>query len=212
MDFLDFYHINDRRTHRRFAVAMAARLYHPGGRFSLCSTADLSLAGGAVHLVSASAEPIIAFGCDETGKLAVTRSHFTAPFVRLVFDASADTRAVIKRALRALGDRQILTPLPLRRGERLGTRNVIVTRADGSHIHCDILDMSPHGMLLGSQTRPPLGERVSLGKAAGLVVRHHSDGFAIRTQDRATAGNVARFPVVYRTPSMPHPPSFDGIA
>ena len=110
MDFMDFYHVNDRRTHRRFAVAMSARLYHPGGRFSLCSTADLSLAGGAVQLVSASAEPITAFGCDETGKLAVTRSHFAAPFVRLVFDASAETRAVIQRALHTLGDRQLVAP------------------------------------------------------------------------------------------------------
>ena len=101
--------------------------------------------------------------------------------------------------------------MPLRRGERFSTRNVGVIRADGTHIHCDILDMSPHGMLLGSQTRPPLGERVSLGRVAGLVVRHHSDGFVIRIQGREPS-NVVRFPVVYRTPSMPHPPSFDGIA
>ena len=212
MDFLDFYHVNDRRTHRRFAVAMSARLYHANGRFSVCSTADLSLTGAAIHLAGADADSIAAFGCDETGTLMVARSHFAAPFVRLVFDPSSETRAVISRALRALGDRQLLAPLPLRRGERLSTRNVMVTRADGSHIVCDILDMSPHGMLLGSENRPPLGERVSLGKAGGVVVRHHDDGFAIRTHNRATAGNVVRFPALYRAAAPSPSPSFDGIA
>lgn len=212
MDFMDFYHVNDRRTHRRFAVAMSARLYHANGRFSLCSTTDLSLAGAAINLINASAEPVTAFGCDETGKLAVTRSHFADPLVRLVFDTTNETRAVITRALRALGERQLVRPMPIRRGERLSTRNVILTRADGSQLACSILDMSPKGMLLGSQVRPPLGERISFGKVNGLVVRHHDDGFVIRMQERPPAGNVVRFPVFYRAPLPASSPNFDGIA
>jgi hypothetical protein len=213
MDFMDFYHVNDRRTHRRFAVAMSARLYHASGRFSLCSTADLSLAGACIHLVSALPEPVTAFGSDETGKLAVAGFHFAQPFVRLAFDASTETRAVIKQALRSLGDRQMVQPLPVRRGERLSTRNVMLTRADGSHLSCDILDMSPQGMLLGGRVHPPVGERVTLGKTAGIVVRHHGGGFAIRILDRnAEPANVVRFPAVYRAPILPSSPHFDGIA
>lgn len=211
---MDFYHVGDRRTHRRFAVGMSARLYHANGRFSLCSTADLSLAGAAINLDNPGGEPITAFGCDETGKLAVTRFHVARPFVRLVFDATSETRAVIKRALQALGDRQMIQPLPVRRGERLATRNVMVTRADGSQLPCDILDMSPKGMLLGTDVRPPLGERISLGKVSGLVVRHHDQGFVIRMHERNAdaASNVVRFPILYR-PVAPMPsPSFDNIA
>ncbi|HVW72328.1 MAG TPA: PilZ domain-containing protein [Rhizomicrobium sp.] len=214
MDFLDFYHVGDRRTHRRFAIAMSARLYHANGRFSLGATADLSLAGAAINLDSGGDQPIIAFGCDETGKLAVTRFHFAGPFARLVFDASSETRAVIGRALRSLGDRQMIQPAPIRRGERLATRNVMVTRADGSHLLCDILDMSPKGMLLGTDTRPPLGERVSLGKVSGLVVRHHDQGFVMRMNERPldAASNVVRFPLPYRAPTPRPSPSFDNIA
>lgn len=213
MDFMDFYHVNDRRTHRRFAVALSARLYHAGGRFSLCSIADLSLAGASIHLLGANPQPVTAFGCDETGKLVVSRFQFDKPFVRLTFDASAESRAVIKRALCALGDRQLIQPMPLRRGERLSTRNVTLARADGSQMACTILDMSPQGMLLGARTRPPLGERVSLGKVTGVVVRHHDAGFAIRMVDRvASAGNVVRFPTLYRAPAPTGSPSFDGIA
>ncbi|HEY2009053.1 MAG TPA: PilZ domain-containing protein [Rhizomicrobium sp.] len=213
MDFLDFYHVNDRRTHRRFAVAMSARLYHANGRFSLCSTADLSLAGAAVHLVGCTPQPVIAFGSDETGKVAVTGFDVCDPFVRLVFEASSESRAVIKRALRALGDRHMIQPLPTRRGERLSTRNVMLTRSDGSHMMCDILDMAANGMLLAGSIRPPLGERVRLGKTTGIVVRHDNHGFAIRTLDRAAmAGKVVRFPGMYRQPTPPPSPSFDGIA
>jgi hypothetical protein len=213
MDFLDFYHVNDRRTHRRFAVAMSARLYHANGRFSLCSTADLSLAGAAVHLMGSTPQPVTAFGSEEIGKLAVADFHVSEPFVRLVFDASTESRAVIKRALRVLGDRHMIQPLPTRRGERLSTRNVMLTRSDGSHMMCDILDMAPNGMLLASSTTPPLGERVRLGRTAGIVVRHHNHGFAIRILDRAAmAGKVVRFPVMYRQPAPPPSPSFDGIA
>ena len=88
---------------------------------------------------------------------------------------------------------------------------MILTRADGSQLLCDILDMSPHGMLLGSGMHPPLGERVSLGRVGGIVVRHHSDGFAIRTQERGPS-NVVRFPQLYRAPAPGHPPNFDGVA
>ena len=213
MDFLDFYQINDRRTHRRFAAAISARLYHANGRFSLCSTADLSVAGAAIHLLSSAPQPVTAFGCDETGKLAVAHFHVAEPFVRLVFDASSETRMAIARALRTLGDRHLIQPLPTRRGERLSTRNAMVIRSDGSHMMCDILELAPNGMLFGSDIRPPLGERVAVGRTTGIVVRHHDHGFAIRMQDRAAkAGNVVRFPGMYRQPTPPPSPIFDGIA
>jgi hypothetical protein len=211
MEFMDFYHVNDRRTHRRFAVVLPARLYHPDGRFSLCWTADISLAGAAIQLDD-SGEPVSAFGCDETGKITVERFEYTKPILRLVFDTSGQTHAVIKHALRSLSDRQLIKPQALRRSHRLSTRNVIVTRADGSHLSCDILDMSPQGMLLGSEVRPALGERVGLAKLAGVVVRHHEDGFAIRMQEQAPSANVVRFPVSYRRPPFAPSPSVNDIA
>src|SRR5579863_2449997 len=117
MEFMDFYHVNDRRTHRRFAVTLPARLYHPDGRFSLCWTTDLSLAGTAIQMPGGG-EPVTAFGCDETGKIAVTRFEFSGSLARLLFDNSNETHAVIKHALRSLNDRQLIRPLPVRRAHR----------------------------------------------------------------------------------------------
>jgi len=210
MDFMDFYHVNDRRTHRRFAVKLPARLYHPDGRFSLCFTADLSLAGATIQLSSGVTGPVSAFGCEETGKITVSRFQSSGSMVRLVFDAAGETHSVIKRALRALGDRQLIQPSALRRAQRLSTRNVVITCADGRHLACDILDMSPHGMLLGSKVRPTLGERISLGKLPGVVVRHHADGFAIRMQEHAPS-NLVRLPIAYRQPPLQPAPSFNGL-
>jgi hypothetical protein len=212
MDFMDFYHVNDRRTHRRFAVILPARLYHPDGRFSLCWTADISLAGAAIQLHGTGTEPISAFGCDETGKITVARFQLEKSLARLVFDSGNDTHTVIKHALRSLGDRKLIKPLALRRAHRLSTRNVTLTRADGSHLACDILDMSPEGMLLGSEVSPALGERVGLGKLAGVVVRHHEDGFAIRMQERMHSSNVVRFPKAYCRPGLAASPSFSDFA
>ena len=158
------------------------------------------------------AEPVSAFGCDETGKIAVARFQLEKSLARLVFDSGNDTHAVIKQALRSLGDRKLIKPLALRRAQRLCTRNVTLTRADGSHLACDILDMSPQGMLLGSDVRPALGERVGVGKVGGVVVRHHENGFAIRMQERPQADNVVRLPVTYRRPTLVTSPTFNDIA
>jgi hypothetical protein len=212
MEYMDFYHVNDRRTHRRFVVALPARLYHPDGRFSLCWTSDLSLAGAAIQLTGAGAQAVSAFGCDETGKIAVVRFELSGSHARLVFESSNETHAVIKHALRSLNERELIRPLPLRRAHRLSTRNVTVTRADGSNLACDILDMSPQGMLLGSDMRPALGERVSLEKLAGVVVRHLDQGFAIRMQQPAPSNNVVQFPASYRRPRLAPSPSIDDIA
>jgi hypothetical protein len=113
-----------------------------------------------------------------------------------------------------MDDRHMVRPLPMRRGERLTTHNVILTRADGSHMPCDILNMGPQGMLLRGRPSPPVGERVILGKTVGIVVRHHDDaGFAIRILNNATNGaGASRFPMTYRAPSFPPAPHFDGIA
>jgi hypothetical protein len=212
MDFMDFYHVNDRRTHRRFAVKLPARLYHPDGRFSLCWTAEMSLAGGAIQLQGAGTQPVSAFGCDETGKITVARFQLEKSLVRLVFDGGNNTHTVIKQALRSLGGRNLIKPLTLRRAHRLSTRNVTLTRADGSHMACDILDMSPEGMLLGSEVRPALGERMGLGKLPVVVVRHHEGGFAIRMREPMHSSNVVRFPAGYCRPGLAASPSFSDIA
>ena len=54
-----------------------------------------------------------------------------------------------------------------------------ITRENGEHITCDVLDISLDGVSLRTRIRPPVGEIVNLGRARGRVVRHHTDGIAV---------------------------------
>lgn len=55
-----------------------------------------------------------------------------------------------------------------------------ITRQNGEHITCDVLDISLDGVSLRTRMRPPIGEVVSLGRTRGRVVRHHPDGIAVQ--------------------------------
>jgi hypothetical protein len=55
-----------------------------------------------------------------------------------------------------------------------------ITRENGEHISCDVLDISLDGVSLRTRIRPPVGEIVNLGRTRGRVVRHHIDGIAVQ--------------------------------
>jgi hypothetical protein len=69
----------------------------------------------------------------------------------------------------------------MRRHERIPSLvSGSITRENGEHISCDVLDISLDGVSLRTRIRPPVGEIVNLGRACGRVVRHHADGIAIQ--------------------------------
>jgi hypothetical protein len=53
-------------------------------------------------------------------------------------------------------------------------------RAGGEYEACALLDISPQGMSLRTESRPPIGEIVKLGRSCGRVARHHADGIGIQ--------------------------------
>ena len=55
-----------------------------------------------------------------------------------------------------------------------------ITRANGEHISCDVLDISLDGVSLRTSIRPQVGEIINLGRTRGRVVRHHQDGIAVQ--------------------------------
>ena len=67
-----------------------------------------------------------------------------------------------------------------------------VMRPNGDWINCSVLDISPQGISLRTDLRPPIGELTNLGRTYGRVVRHHSEGIAIEfleTSENASDGN-----------------------
>ena len=52
-------------------------------------------------------------------------------------------------------------------------------RVDGSLVPCVICDFSLAGMYLKTDTRPAIGEYITVGDHIGIVVRHDNDGIGI---------------------------------
>lgn len=66
--------------------------------------------------------------------------------------------------------------------------DIQAVRPDGERITCSVIDISLDGASLKANTKPPIGEIVSVGKTQGRIVRHHKEGFAIQFVAPAESG------------------------
>jgi len=68
-----------------------------------------------------------------------------------------------------------------------------LTLADGSIIPCFVIDVSMSGAAVSAEIQPEIGTPLAVGTCVGRVVRHFSDGFAIKFVDQLTvAAEVER--------------------
>jgi hypothetical protein len=209
MDVLDFCHVRDRRSHRRFTTRLSGTVYFGGGRGAQCSVLDISPAGAAVRCAGPTGENIRTLMAANIGEVHVARSFCDMSVTRLAFEAGDQAQSRIDEVLRSLGEQNLARPAAPRRRERLKVSHTLVIRRDGSHGFCEIRDVSVDGMSLRGAIRPPIGEHLAIGRAVGRVVRHCDDGFAVQLV-KDEPSNVVRFPVPYR-PRAPEP-TFDDIA
>jgi hypothetical protein len=56
----------------------------------------------------------------------------------------------------------------------------VLTLADGGQLECFIIDMSVSGVAVSADIKPAIGMPLAVGKVVGRVVRHLSEGFAVR--------------------------------
>jgi hypothetical protein len=80
-----------------------------------------------------------------------------------------------------LANREILGLSEDRQHERIVPRNPrsTITMPNGTSVTCRIVDVSLSGAGIESETVPPIGALITLGKTPGRVVRHIEGGFAI---------------------------------
>jgi hypothetical protein len=55
-----------------------------------------------------------------------------------------------------------------------------LTLADGAIHGCFVIDASPLGVAVTAELQPPLGTPLAIGACVGRVIRHTSDGFAVK--------------------------------
>jgi hypothetical protein len=72
-----------------------------------------------------------------------------------------------------------------RKYRRIAPRNPLsrLVLGDGSRMTCLVIDMSAGGAAVSADVVPELGAPLAVGKAVGCVVRHFTEGFAVRFID-----------------------------
>lgn len=172
----------ERRRFRRVHVDLPGRLFVPtDSREAACKILDMSPGGASIEceIMPASGTQIILY-IERLGRFegAVARENQKGFGVR--FSSTPLKRERTAEQLTLLMNKSLLDESDLRRDERVPSKALTrFTRSDGSTVDCEVVDLSTSGISLRTQTKPAVGEFVLIGKMAGRVVRHHSDGVGI---------------------------------
>lgn len=172
----------DRRRYKRVRVDLTGRLFVPAnGSESRCEIVDMSPGGAAVRcdLNPAAETPVVVY-VDGFGRFegVVVRNFEDCFAVRFV--CSALKRERIAEQLIMHLNRALVGDADFRRHDRAPAQALArFTRADGSIVACQVLDLSLSGVSLKSEVKPPIGEFVLIGQMAGRIARHHDTGVGI---------------------------------
>jgi len=180
---LDVLPLNDeRRRFQRVRVNLLGRYMLADRREFPCQVVDMSPGDIAVE-APVTGEPgqrVVAY-IDHLGRLEGTITRVFATGFAMSIAATPRKRDKLAAQLTWLANRHILGLPEDREHERIVPRNPrsTVTMPNGTSITCRIVDVSLSGAAIESETVPPVGALVTLGKTPGRVMRHVEGGFAI---------------------------------
>ncbi|HWU25234.1 MAG TPA: PilZ domain-containing protein [Rhizomicrobium sp.] len=172
----------ERRQFKRVRVELAGRLFVPSdNREASCQVVDISTGGAQINceIVPALDETVVLY-IDNFGRFEgiVVRPEEGNFGVR--FQCSAMKREKLAEQLTLYMNKDLVDASVIRRHDRTETKGLAkFTRVTGEIVNCTVLDLSLSGISLKSDVRPPIGEVVLIGNAAGRVARHHETGIAL---------------------------------
>ena len=173
----------DRRRNQRMKVELDGRFLMPAGEDHSLKTVDLSCGGA---LIAASARPDIGDQVicyfDDLGRVSSTVVRHTDEGFAVSFVVTAHKREKLADRLTWLANYKKLGLDDDRVSERFaGGGPAIIHRADGRAVQCKVIDISLSGAAFEADgPAPRVGERVSVGRLKGEVVRTNNNAFAIR--------------------------------
>ena len=180
---LDVLPLNDeRRRFQRVRVNLLGRYMLVDRREFPCQVVDMSPGDIAVE-APVPGEPgqrVVAY-IDHLGRLEGTITRVFPTGFAMSISATPRKRDKLAAQLTWLANRHILGLAEDRAHERIALRNPrsTIAMANGTSATCRIVDVSLSGAQVTSETVPPIGTPVTLGKTPGRVVRHVEGGFAI---------------------------------
>jgi hypothetical protein len=173
---------DERRRFQRVRVNLLGRYMLADRREYPCQVQDMSPGGMALvaPVAGKAGERVVAY-VDHLGRLEGTIVRVYPTGFAMTIAATSRKRDKLAAQLTWLANRHILGLPEDRRHERIVPRNPRTTLVmpNGISVVCRIIDMSLSGASVTSETKPPVGALIWLGKTQGRVVRVGDDGFAV---------------------------------
>lgn len=174
----------DRRRHERIKVPASGRLMVPSGQEFECRVEDISEGGIALDCeASVNLIDRIVVYLDDLGRFEGTVVRVFGSGFAIETNLPAKQRQRLYERIAWLKDgktdadrrahpRRVPT-------ERQFTESPELIFNDGQHIPCKVLDISVTGAHVKTDSRPPVGTHVTLGRMQGTIVRYTTDGVGI---------------------------------
>jgi hypothetical protein len=184
----------EQRAYERIATVLAGKFFVPAEEVTLdCRIINLS--GGGAGVKCAEPPPLNSFVVlyiEGFGRFECVATRFIDGELGLRFVCKEAKRQRLLRDLASYVNSGTTTHTKLRRHPRTSSVSVgYFSRPSGELVRCDVLDISLQGVSLRTDSRPPLGEIINLGRTWGRVIRHHPDGIAIQFIEIRPPGDIA---------------------
>lgn len=188
--------VPDRRRHKRVALKVLGRFMRLDSKEECpCKLIDISIGGASIQSPQAveENERVIAY-FDEIGRIeGVVVRRFDAGFA-IEINATRHKREKLAATLTWMINRNLLNLPDDRRHDRIVPRlsQSLLRLAEGVVLQCRVLDISVSGASIATESRPPIGEHVQLGRLRARVVRHHDRGVGLEFTDIQNANALRR--------------------
>jgi hypothetical protein len=172
----------ERRRFQRVRVNLLGRYMLADRREFPCQITDMSPGGMAlIAPVNGRAGERVIVYVDHIGRLEGTIARQFPNGFAMSVTATPRKRDKLASQLTWLANRHVLGLPEDRRHDRIVPRDprAVLVLPDGSQMTCHVVDMSLSGAAIASESKPPVGTIVRLGKTQGRVIRHVDMGFAV---------------------------------
>ena len=188
----------ENRRHLRFEMNLLGRFMRADKQEYPCRLIDLSVGGGAfLAPVAVNLDERIVVYLDQIGGVDGTVVRAFDGGFALKFSASLHKREKIAAQITWLINRSELDGIEARRPghERVTSDNksTVMRMANDQEVNVTLADVSISGASVITNTKPPLGMQVTIGKLRALVVRHHSDGVGVQFLDIQNPDALRRY-------------------
>ncbi|MDX2309528.1 MAG: PilZ domain-containing protein [Hyphomicrobium sp.] len=177
---------NEHRRHKRVAIPLLGRFMRESKHEYPCKLNDISAGGMAVSSPVAVrvGERIIAYFDHIGGLEGTVVRNFDGGFA-MTLNITAHKREKLAAQLTWLLNKDITEGIEQRRHERFvfSEKASTLELLPGVITECELLDVSISGASVATQSRPPIGSEVILGKLRSLVMRHHDKGIGVQFID-----------------------------